>query len=54
MLSLSLLAGRTVVFNSFLDSDDFCLLLINFANSFDPDQDSQNVGPELDPNGLTL
>ena len=29
-------------------------LLISFANSLDPDQDRQNVGPDLDPNGLTL
>ena len=31
----------------------FCLL-IAFANSSDPDQDRQNVGPDLDPNRLTL
>ena len=31
-----------------------CLLLIIFANSLDPDQDRQNVGPDLDPNHLTL
>ena len=29
-------------------------LLIPFANSLDPDQDRQNVGPDLDPNCLTL
>ena len=29
-------------------------LLITFANSLDPDQDRQNVGPDLDPNCLTL
>ena len=29
-------------------------LLITFANSLDPDQDGQNVGPDLDPNFLTL
>ena len=28
-------------------------LLINFANSLDPDQAQQNVGPDLDPNCLT-
>ena len=28
-------------------------LLITFANSFDPDQVRQNVGPDLDPNCLT-
>ena len=26
-----------------------CRLLITFANSLDPDQDRQNVGPDLDP-----
>ena len=30
-----------------------CRLLITFANSFDPDQARQNVGPDLDPNCLT-
>ena len=32
----------------------FCRLLITFANSLDPDQDRQNVGPDLDPSRLTL
>ena len=40
--------------NSFLASSDFCHLLKTFANSLDPDQDQQNVGPDLDPNCLTL
>ena len=26
----------------------------NFANSLDPDQARQNVGPDMDPNFLTL
>ena len=30
------------------------VLLITFANSLDPDQARQNVGPDLDPNWLTL
>ena len=34
--------------------DTFCHLLITFANSLDPDQDRQNVGPDLDLNRLTL
>ena len=34
-------------------SGDFCHLLITFANSLDPDQAIQNVGPDLDPNCLT-
>ena len=28
-------------------------LLITFANSWDPDHDRPNVGPDLDPNRLT-
>ena len=34
-------------------NDDFCHLLITFANSLEPDQAWQNVGPDLDPNCLT-
>ena len=37
-----------------LASSDFCRLLITFANSLNPDQDKQNVGPDLDLNHLTL
>ena len=33
---------------------DQCRLLITFANSLDPDQARQNVGPDLDRNYLTL
>ena len=33
---------------------DFDPLLITFANSLDPDEARQNVGPDLDPNCLTL
>ena len=33
---------------------DFCRQLFNFANDFDSDQDRQDVGPDLDPNHLTL
>ena len=42
--------------NIFLASGNFCDLLIplKFANSLDPDQDQPNVGPDLDPNSLTL
>ena len=39
---------------SFLACDNFCRLLITFANSLDPDQDWQKVGPDLDPKYLTL
>ena len=31
-----------------------CRLLKTFANSLDQDQDRQIVGPDLDPNYLTL
>ena len=31
-----------------------CFLLITFANSLDPDQAQHLVGPDLDPNCLTL
>ena len=41
------------VFNSLPARDDFCGLLITFANSLDPDQARQNVGPDLVPNCLT-
>ena len=47
-----------VSFNPFLASGNFCYLLvftdISFANSVDPDQDRHSVGPDLDPNRLTL
>ena len=40
------------VFNSLpASSGDICL--ITFANSLDPDQALQNVGPDQDPNCLT-
>ena len=35
-------------------SGDVCHLLITFANSLDPDQDRQYVGPDLDPNHLIV
>ena len=33
---------------------NFCHLLITFANSLGPDQDQRTIGPDLDPNCLTL
>ena len=39
--------------NSLPPSGEFCSLLITFANSLDPDQESQNVGPGLNPSRLT-
>ena len=40
--------------NSFPASGKFCYLLISYTISLDPDQARQNVGPDLDPNCLTL
>ena len=37
-----------------LAGGDLYCLLITFANILDPDQDRQKVGPDLDPNHLTL
>ena len=42
------------MFNSLPTSGNFCCLLITFANSLDPNQARQNIGPDLDPNCLTL
>ena len=39
----------TIRFNSFLASRDFHHLLLILANSLDPDQARQYVGPDLDP-----
>ena len=41
------------VFKSLPARGDFYCLLIKVANSLDPDQARQNVGPDLDPNCLT-
>ena len=35
-------------------SGNFCCLAITFANSLYPDQDQHFVGPDLDPNYLSL
>ena len=43
-----------ILINSFLVSHNFRCLLITFANSLDPDQDRHSVGPDLEPNYLTL
>ena len=42
-----------LVFNLLPARVNFCCLLITFANSLDPDQARQNVGPDLDPSCLT-
>ena len=41
--------------NTFDATGVFCRLPVDltFANSLDPDQAQQNVGPDLDPNCLT-
>ena len=49
----SIVSTDRFVFNSLPARGDFCCLLIIFANSLDPDQARQNVGPDLDPNCLT-
>ena len=54
LMQYCLLLSYTIHINSFHASGDLCRLLITFANSLDPDQARQNVGPDLDPNCLTL
>ena len=49
--------GKTKNFSSnktTFDALALSLLAATFSNSLDPDQDRQNVGPDLDPNSLTL
>ena len=41
-------------FNSLLASDNFCHLLITFANNLSADQAQQSIRPDLDLNCLTL
>ena len=51
----SLLNPEPPILDVFMQaSGDFSRLLIIFVNSLDPDQDRPNVGPDLDPNYLTL
>ena len=40
--------------NMVVDGGSFYRLLITFVNSLGPDQDRQSVGPDRDPNGLTI
>ena len=44
----------TLCHGLFLASGEFCRLLIRFVNRLDPEQDRQNVGPDLDPIRLAL
>ena len=49
--------GKTKHFSSnkaTFDALALSLLAATSANSLDPDQDRQNVGPDLGPNSLTL
>ena len=39
--------------NAFFAIGNFCRLLIASANSLDPDQDQQDMGPDLNQNRLT-
>ena len=52
-LMLGIVEWNFLIFLNCFSDDKHCLL-ITFANSVDPDQDQQNVGPDLDPNCLTL
>ena len=45
---------KTNCVNFLLAGGDFCHLSIKVASSLDSDQDRHNVGPDLDPNCLTL
>ena len=51
---LKLFINIAIYLISYLASSYFIHLLITFANSLNPDQDRQNVGPDLDPNHLML
>ena len=51
--SQKIVSTSCFVFNFLPARGNFCSLLIAFANSLDPDQVRQNVGPDLDPNCLT-
>ena len=53
LLSAAVVIGALRV-NSVSASDNFCHLLISFANSLDADQARQNVWPDLGPNCLIL
>ena len=45
---------QNMEFNSFLASGNFLSSADDFANNLDPDQDQQNISPDLDPSSLTL
>ena len=41
-------------FKSVLASDNFCHQLLTFVNSLDPDQNQQNISPDLDSDSVPL
>ena len=47
-----ILTGNPI--NYIIQKRQVCHLLLTIANSLDPDQGQQNVGPDLDPNCLKL
>ena len=51
-MSSRLISAKRILRINSLHSSVICCL--TFANSLDPDQDRQNVGPDLDSNRLTL
>ena len=48
------ITGEEVILGVLSFTLSFCRVLITFANSLDPDKDRHSVGPDLDPNCLTL
>ena len=53
MIEFKSTQNYTKSIKSFLESIEFCRLQIFFANSLEPDQAQQNVGPDQDQNCLT-
>ena len=54
MMEYVLSMNEFITVNYFLASGDFRHLLICLANSLDADQGQHNIGPDLNPNCLTL
>ena len=48
------LTNKKIIFLVHSLNTDFFIWVITFTKSLDPDQDRQNVGPDLDVNHLTL
>ena len=49
-IEFSIKLTRTMTLQTFLSSSHFC----NLLNNLDSDQDQHYVGPDLDPNSVTL